>query len=445
MLTAAAMVEDLVDGLGLGADDYLPKPFEFPVLVARIGALTRRAQPRDPAGARATATSCSTRPSAARTAPARSSSWPRRSSACSSCCSPPRAAASRPRSCSNACGTRPPTRSPRGQDHDQPAARKARRSAGDRHGREVRVPDLSDRRELRRDRQLCLRDARSAYVWRCSTAVLFFVSGAILLALVYGAVARTHGAYSQASSLRRLIHSASLASAARPRWSSLAASGRQPRSALVKVAVRQFDSDQRGADLHACSRSSRDRARDHGGCSRSGSAGCSPGGCCGRCAPSRRRPRDIGHATCTGGSRYNGPDDEFKELGDTFDGLLARLDASFHSQRQFVANASHELRTPLARLKTLAQVALADPDASADRLRSRARAGARLRAAARAADRCSCSRWRAASRGLEHREPVDLTQMTGDALAAAAEEIEHAACSFMRSLRSGPRARATRG
>jgi len=45
MLTAAAMVEDLVDGLGLGADDYLPKPFDFPVLVARIGALTRRAQP----------------------------------------------------------------------------------------------------------------------------------------------------------------------------------------------------------------------------------------------------------------------------------------------------------------------------------------------------------------------------------------------------------------
>jgi DNA-binding response OmpR family regulator len=48
MLTAAALVEDLVDGLGLGADDYLPKPFDFPVLVARIGALTRRAQPAIP-------------------------------------------------------------------------------------------------------------------------------------------------------------------------------------------------------------------------------------------------------------------------------------------------------------------------------------------------------------------------------------------------------------
>jgi DNA-binding response OmpR family regulator len=48
MLTAAAATEDLVAGLGLGADDYLPKPFDFAVLVARIGALFRRAQPAIP-------------------------------------------------------------------------------------------------------------------------------------------------------------------------------------------------------------------------------------------------------------------------------------------------------------------------------------------------------------------------------------------------------------
>ena len=48
MLTAAAATEDLVEGLGLGADDYLAKPFDFPVLVARIGALFRRAQPAIP-------------------------------------------------------------------------------------------------------------------------------------------------------------------------------------------------------------------------------------------------------------------------------------------------------------------------------------------------------------------------------------------------------------
>ncbi|NUP48527.1 MAG: response regulator transcription factor [Catenulispora sp.] len=48
MLTAAASADDLVDGLGLGADDYLPKPFEFPVLVARICALARRSHPAVP-------------------------------------------------------------------------------------------------------------------------------------------------------------------------------------------------------------------------------------------------------------------------------------------------------------------------------------------------------------------------------------------------------------
>jgi DNA-binding response OmpR family regulator len=48
MLTGAAQDQDLIDGLGLGADDYLPKPFAFAVLVARITALARRAQPSIP-------------------------------------------------------------------------------------------------------------------------------------------------------------------------------------------------------------------------------------------------------------------------------------------------------------------------------------------------------------------------------------------------------------
>jgi DNA-binding response OmpR family regulator len=48
MLTGAAANEDLIDGLGLGADDYLTKPFDFAVLLARIGALARRAQPSVP-------------------------------------------------------------------------------------------------------------------------------------------------------------------------------------------------------------------------------------------------------------------------------------------------------------------------------------------------------------------------------------------------------------
>ncbi|MBV8987589.1 MAG: HAMP domain-containing histidine kinase [Solirubrobacterales bacterium] len=66
----------------------------------------------------------------------------------------------------------------------------------------------------------------------------------------------------------------------------------------------------------------------------------------------------------------SGPADELKELADTFDGMLSRLDAAFASQRHFVANASHELRTPLAIMRTEVDVALADPDADAAELRA---------------------------------------------------------------------------
>ena len=48
MLTAASTVKDRVDGLGLGADDYLPKPFDFSELVARVRALGRRSTPAAP-------------------------------------------------------------------------------------------------------------------------------------------------------------------------------------------------------------------------------------------------------------------------------------------------------------------------------------------------------------------------------------------------------------
>jgi signal transduction histidine kinase len=61
-----------------------------------------------------------------------------------------------------------------------------------------------------------------------------------------------------------------------------------------------------------------------------------------------------------------GPDDELKELADTFDEMLDRLERSFDAQRRFVANASHELRTPLAINRTLLEVQLSDPGASAD-------------------------------------------------------------------------------
>jgi signal transduction histidine kinase len=58
----------------------------------------------------------------------------------------------------------------------------------------------------------------------------------------------------------------------------------------------------------------------------------------------------------------SGPPDEIKELADTFDAMLERLDRAFDSRYRFVANASHELRTPLAINRTVIEVALEDPD-----------------------------------------------------------------------------------
>jgi heavy metal sensor kinase len=67
--------------------------------------------------------------------------------------------------------------------------------------------------------------------------------------------------------------------------------------------------------------------------------------------------------------RLQGPDDELKQLADTFDAMLARLDAAFAAQQQFLADASHELRNPLAIIRTNAEIALTDPDPQADDLR----------------------------------------------------------------------------
>lgn len=80
--------------------------------------------------------------------------------------------------------------------------------------------------------------------------------------------------------------------------------------------------------------------------------------------------RALSEQTLHARINLQGPNDELKELADTFDAMLGRLERAFHSQRRFVANASHELRTPLATERVLIDEALAHPSASPGEMRS---------------------------------------------------------------------------
>ena len=104
-------------------------------------------------------------------------------------------------------------------------------------------------------------------------------------------------------------------------------------------------------------------------------AGSWPAGCCADRPHHRRRPRHPGHRPVAPHRPRRAADDELKDLADTFDGMLGRLDEAFEGQRRFIQEASHELRNPLAVIRTNLDVALADPDASAEDLRRRRRAG----------------------------------------------------------------------
>jgi signal transduction histidine kinase len=116
-----------------------------------------------------------------------------------------------------------------------------------------------------------------------------------------------------------------------------------------------------------------------------------------------------------------GPADELRELGDTIDDLLARLSASFESQRRFIANASHELRTPLTRQRTLVQLALSDPRATMGSLRA---AHERVLDATQHQARLIDALLTLAKgeRGLDRRTSVDLAAAAEDVLLATAAE-----------------------
>jgi signal transduction histidine kinase len=118
-----------------------------------------------------------------------------------------------------------------------------------------------------------------------------------------------------------------------------------------------------------------------------------------------------------------GPDDEMKDLADTIDDLLTRLEAAFESQRRFVASASHELRTPLTLNRALLEVALADPRANADTLRA---ACTDALAAGEHQERLieALLALATSERGLDRRDPFDLAKVTRLVLGSHYAEAE---------------------
>ena len=116
------------------------------------------------------------------------------------------------------------------------------------------------------------------------------------------------------------------------------------------------------------------------------------------------------------------PADELTELGYILDDLFARLQASFDAQRHFVANASHELRTPLAGLRTLLEVALADPDADADALRSACQEALALGEHQERLVQALLA-LATSERGLTRRDTLDLAQVATGVLASRRDQV----------------------
>jgi signal transduction histidine kinase len=130
----------------------------------------------------------------------------------------------------------------------------------------------------------------------------------------------------------------------------------------------------------------------------------------------------LSHQTLHERIRLRRPNDELKELADTFDSMLTRLQTAFESQRRFVANASHELRTPLSEERALVDVTLADHMASEEELRGALRA---VRDAVDEQERIieGLLTLARSERGLERQQPVDVKQVA----AAALRKVEHQA------------------
>ena len=118
-----------------------------------------------------------------------------------------------------------------------------------------------------------------------------------------------------------------------------------------------------------------------------------------------------------------GPDDELKQLADTFDVMLERLDAAFTSQKRFVANAAHELRTPLTAMRTAIEVTLSKPTRTPDQLEAMATRIKRSVERAEATIEALMTLAKSEVGPTSH-EPMDLATAAEDALDASHTAID---------------------
>jgi signal transduction histidine kinase len=131
-----------------------------------------------------------------------------------------------------------------------------------------------------------------------------------------------------------------------------------------------------------------------------------------------------------------GPRDEMRELADTFDEMLARLQTTFDSQERFIANASHELRTPLTVMRASVDVVLAKPAPTNAELRGMAQD---VRVAVDDAEKLIEALLTLArnERGLTVHEEVDLATVVEDALDAVDAKDRHAHTSLQPAVTTG--------